>query len=42
MVIPNWLGLPETYVFVAVFFFICFSMSRYSMWLERRLSGQRH
>lgn len=41
---PDWLGLStETYVFVAVFFFaVCFSMSRYSMWLERRLSGQRH
>ncbi|MEK9848128.1 MAG: amino acid ABC transporter permease [Rhodospirillaceae bacterium] len=36
---PDWLGLStETYVFVALFFFIiCFSMSRYSMWLERRL-----
>ena len=36
---PDWLGLStETYVFVASFFFvICFSMSRYSMWLERRL-----
>ena len=41
---PDWLGLStETYVFVAVFFFaVCFSMSRYSMWLERRLSSQRH
>ena len=36
---PDWLGLStETYVFVAIFFFvICFSMSRYSMWLERHL-----
>ena len=41
---PDWLGLStETYVFVAVFFFaVCFSMSRYSMWLERRLDKQRH
>ena len=41
---PDWLGLStETYVFVAVFFFaVCFSMSRYSMWLERRLARQRH
>ena len=41
---PDWLGLStETYVFVAVFFFaVCFSMSRYSMWLERRLGKQRH
>ena len=41
---PDWLGLStETYVFVAVFFFaVCFSMSRYSMWLERRLGNQRH
>lgn len=41
---PDWLGLStETYVFVAVFFFaVCFSMSRYSMWLERRLDNQRH
>ena len=39
---PDWLGLStETYVFVAVFFFaVCFSMSRYSMWLERRLGGK--
>ena len=33
---PDWLGLStETYVFVAVFFAVCFS-SRYSMWLEHR------
>ena len=40
---PDWLGLStETYVFVAMFFFvICFSMSRYSMWLERRLDTSR-
>lgn len=36
---PDWMGLStETYVFVALFFFVvCFSMSRYSLWLERRL-----
>ena len=40
---PDWLGLStETYVFVAVFFFaVCFSMSRYSIWLERRLGTER-
>jgi len=40
---PDWLGLStETYVFVAVFFFaVCFSMSRYSIWLERRLGTKR-
>ncbi len=36
---PDWLGLStETYVFVALFFFsVCFSMSRYSAILEKRL-----
>lgn len=36
---PDWLGLAtETQVFISVFFFIvCFSMSRYSIYLERRL-----
>ena len=36
---PDWLGLSsETYVFVALFFFaVCFSMSRYSIHLERKL-----
>ncbi|MCZ6453189.1 MAG: amino acid ABC transporter permease [Alphaproteobacteria bacterium] len=36
---PDWLGLSsETYVVVALFFFIvCFSMSRYSVHLERKL-----
>lgn len=36
---PDWLGLGvETYAFIALFFFVvCFSMSRYSMYLERRL-----
>ena len=35
----TWQGLStEVYVFVAIFFFICcFSMSRYSMYLERKL-----
>ncbi|SVB84814.1 uncharacterized protein METZ01_LOCUS237668, partial [marine metagenome] len=37
-----WAGLArEVYIFVAVFFFICcFSMSRYSLWLEKRLSTE--
>ena len=36
----NWHGIVwELYVFVAVIFFIfCFSMSRYSMYLERKLA----
>ena len=36
----KWNGLStETYLFCALFFFIsCFAMSRYSLWLERRLS----
>lgn len=36
---PQWLGLaPETYIFAAFGFWIfCFSMSRYSMALERKL-----
>ena len=35
----NWQGLYwEPYIFVAVIFFlICFGMSRYSMYLERKL-----
>ena len=35
----NWLGLEhETYIFVALVFFIaCFAMSRYSLYLERKL-----
>ncbi|AUH32578.1 amino acid ABC transporter permease [Paracoccus tegillarcae] len=35
----NWKGIYwEPYIFVgAIFFIICFSMSRYSMYLERRL-----
>ena len=36
---PKWLGLEhESYIFAAVIYFIfCFSMSRYSLWLERKL-----
>ncbi len=36
---PNWLGLEhEAYIFVALMFFCsCFGMSRYSLWLERKL-----
>lgn len=36
----KWNGLTtETYLFVALFFFLsCFAISRYSLWLERRLS----
>ena len=40
----NWLGLEiEGYVFCAlVYWLCCFGMSRYSIWLERRLrAGQR-
>ncbi|MCH9050338.1 MAG: amino acid ABC transporter permease [Proteobacteria bacterium] len=35
----KWQGLStEVYVFVALFFFIsCFAMSRYSLWLEKKL-----
>ena len=37
-----WAGLAkEVYLFVAIFFFICcFAMSRYSLWLEKRLSTE--
>jgi general L-amino acid transport system permease protein len=40
---PDWLGLSsETYVFVSLFFFaVCFSMSRYSMRLERKLDTDK-
>ena len=36
---PKWLGLEhESYIFAAVIYFVfCFSMSRYSLWLERKL-----
>jgi general L-amino acid transport system permease protein len=35
----NWKGIYwEPYIFAgAIFFIICFGMSRYSMWLERKL-----
>lgn len=35
----KWQGLSsEVYIFVAVFFFVsCFAMSRYSLWLEKKL-----
>jgi general L-amino acid transport system permease protein len=35
----NWLALaPESYAFVAaVYFCFCFSMARYSIWLEGKL-----
>ncbi len=35
----KWIGLAaEVYIFVAIFFFICcFSMSRYSLYLEKKL-----
>lgn len=37
----KWTGLSnEVYLFAALFFFAsCFSMSRYSLWLERRLAA---
>ena len=40
---PEWLGLaPELYFFIAVFFFLCcFSMARYSLNLEKKLSTSR-
>jgi general L-amino acid transport system permease protein len=36
---PEWLGFStESYIFVALVFWVfCFSMSRYSMWLENKL-----
>jgi len=35
----KWMGLStEVYVFVAIFFFVsCFSMARYSLYLEKKL-----
>ncbi|MBL6596608.1 MAG: amino acid ABC transporter permease [Candidatus Puniceispirillum sp.] len=38
----NWNGLSnEIYLFVALFFFVsCFAMSRYSLWLEKRLATE--
>ncbi len=42
---PDWLGFStEGYVFAAcVYWVFCFGMSRYSIWLEKRLhTGHRH
>ena len=41
---PAWLGLSsEAYVFIALFFFtVCFSMSRYSHFLEKRLDTSQN
>ncbi|WP_336170921.1 ABC transporter permease subunit [Ensifer sp. MJa1] len=41
---PNWLGFySEAYIFAAlVYFAICFTGSRYSLWLERKLNGAGH
>jgi len=38
---PAWLGFySEAYIFAAlVYFAICFSGSRYSLWLEKKLNG---
>ena len=38
-----WTGLAaEVYLFVALFYFVsCFAMSRYSLWLERRLEREQ-
>ena len=38
----KWTGLyNEVYLFVAIFFFIsCFSMSRYSLYLEKKLQTE--
>jgi general L-amino acid transport system permease protein len=43
LVDPNWRGLTaEAYLFVgAIYFFFCYSMSRYSRWLEARLNRNR-
>jgi general L-amino acid transport system permease protein len=43
LVDPNWRGLTaEAYLFVgAIYFFFCYSMSRYSRWLETRLNRNR-
>jgi general L-amino acid transport system permease protein len=40
---PNWLGFPsEAYVFAgAVYFVFCFTMSKYSQYLETELSPER-
>ncbi|HVJ51379.1 MAG TPA: amino acid ABC transporter permease [Aliidongia sp.] len=43
LVDPNWRGLTaEAYLFVgAIYFIFCYSMSRYSRWLEARLDRNR-
>lgn len=43
LVDPNWRGLTaEAYLFVgAIYFVLCYAMSRYSQWLERRLNRGR-
>ena len=42
---PAWLGFStEAYVFIAmIFWMFCFGMSRYSIYLERKLNtGHKH
>jgi general L-amino acid transport system permease protein len=43
LVDPNWRGLTaEAYLFIsAIYFAACYSLSRYSRWLERRLDRTR-
>ncbi len=43
LVDPSWRGLTaEAYLFIgAIYFFFCYSMSRYSRWLEARLNRNR-
>lgn len=40
---PKWLGLEhEAYIFTALLYFVfCFSMSRYSLWLEGKLDTEK-
>ena len=40
---PEWLGFSrEAYVFIAVIYFMfCYSMTRYSQWLETKLSPEK-
>jgi general L-amino acid transport system permease protein len=40
---PKWRGLTaEAYIFVGlIYFVVCYSMSQYSQWLERRLNRSR-
>ena len=39
----KWNGLSrEVYLFISLFyFFSCFAMSRYSLWLEKKLSTEQ-